>query len=149
MIIVQNLYNSLKTHIRENRLGRIFLSGARYILDGDKDDVQRAYKPDLSYVRTGRISSDFDWSGDFTGAPELAVEIASPGQGIPYFVKRVDRFLDAGVEEIWVIYPSRTELYQYRMDAEVDTRYGVDDTLTTPLFPNLSISMVDLFKTEA
>jgi len=149
VLIMRNLFRILDMYVQSNNLGWVMPDGVRYILDVDKDDIQRAYKPDLSYVRTGRIGADFDWSGDFTGAPELAVEIASPGQGIPYFVKRVDRFLSAGVEEIWVIYPSRKELYQYRIDAEVNSRYGEQDTLTTPLFPNLSISMADLFKTQA
>jgi Uma2 family endonuclease len=149
VLIMRNLYDMLVTYVRSNNLGWVMPDGVRYILDVDKEDIQRAYKPDLSYVRTGRIGADFDWSGDFVGAPDLAVEIASPGQGIPYFVKRVDRFLSAGVEEIWVIYPSRKELYQYRIDAEVESHYGLDGTLTTPLFPNLSISMADLFKTEA
>jgi Uma2 family endonuclease len=149
VLIMQNLYDILVAYIRAYQLGSVFMDGARYILEGDNQDIQRAYKPDLSFVRSGRITADFDWSGDFEGAPDLAVEIASPGQGVPYFVKRVHRFLSAGVEEIWVIYPSRKELYQYRKDADVPRQYGENDTVTTPLFPDLQISVAELFKKEA
>ena len=149
VLIMRNLYELLVAYVRVNNLGWVMPEGVRFILDGDSEDIQRAYKPDLSFLRAGRIPDNFDWSGDFEGAPDLAVEIASPGQGVPYFVKRVHRFLSAGVEEIWVIYPSRKELYQYRKDADVQRQYGENDTVTTPLFPDLQISMAELFKKEA
>jgi Uma2 family endonuclease len=65
-------------------------------------------------VRSGRIAEDFEWSGNFEGAPDLAVEVASPGQSIPYFLRHVERYLQAGVEEVWIIYPPCKEIHQYR-----------------------------------
>ncbi|MDQ7025639.1 MAG: Uma2 family endonuclease [Anaerolineae bacterium] len=149
MLIIRNLYEILVAYVRANNLGWVMPDGVRYILDGDTEDVQRAYKPDLSYLRTGRISDDFDWSGDFDGAPEFAAEVASPGQGIPYFLRRVDRFLEAGVEEVWVIYPSRKEVHQYRMGDDAPLTFKEHDTISTPLFPNLQINVTALFKKEA
>jgi Uma2 family endonuclease len=150
MLIIQNLFRLLDEYIRANDLGYVFIDGGRYILAGKRKGVQRAYQPDLSIMRKGRIPDDFDWQGNFEGAPDLAVEVVSPGQGNPYYLKRISRYFEAGVEEIWLIDPARRELHQYRSDADVSRLYTESDTIEfEKLFPNLSPVMADLFRKPA
>ena len=147
MLVIQNLFRILDEFVRANDLGYVFIDGARYILAGKRKGVQRAYKPDLSFMRKGRLPKDFDWQGDFEGAPDLAVEVVSPGQGNPYYLKRISRYFEAGVEEIWLIDPSRRELHQYRADDDVSRLYSESDTIKfEKLFPNLELVMADLFR---
>lgn len=147
MLIIQNLYDLLKAFVREQELGYVFIDGGRYILAESKDDIQRAYKPDLSFLRSGRLPEDFDWHGDFEGAPDLAVEVISPGQRTPYFVRRIARYLEAGVEEVWLIDPMRLELHQYRADADTPRLYTESDTIVfEKLFPELKLAMSEVFR---
>jgi Uma2 family endonuclease len=149
MLIIQNLFRILDEFVRANDLGYVFIDGGRYILAGKRKGVQRAYQPDLSFMRKGRID-DFDWQGDFEGAPDLAVEVVSPGQGNPYYLKRISRYFEAGVEEIWLIDPARRELHQYRHDDDVSRLYSEADTIKfEKLFPNLELVMADLFRKPA
>lgn len=147
MLIIQNLYDLLKIFVREQELGYVFIDGGRYILAESKVDIQRAYKPDLSFLRAGRFPDDFDWHGDYEGAPDLAAEVISPGQGMPYFVKRIARYLEAGVEEVWLIDPLRLELHQYRVDADAPRLYTEADTIVfEKLFPELRLPMSEVFR---
>ena len=149
ILIMQNLFRLLDAYVRAHQLGDVFMDGARYILAGDNQDIQRAYKPDLSFVRSGRITANFDWSGDFEGAPDLAVEIAEHGQKIPYFLKRICDYFDAGVDDIWVIYPTYKQVYQCHRTSDAPRMYYENDCITTPVFPDLQVNVQALFDTEA
>lgn len=148
LIIIQNLYDTLKPFVAIHKLGTIYMDGVRYILRGTPQDIQRAYKPDFSFLRAGRIPQDFDWMGDFIGAPDLAVEVVSPGQTNPALTNRVSRYLNAGTEEVWLIYQSRKTLWQYRHDTEQPVVINHEEQIVTPLFPDLSIPLKSLFVTQ-
>jgi Uma2 family endonuclease len=149
VIIIQNLYDVFKPFVIVNKLGTIYMDGVRSILEGAaQDDLQRAFKPEYSFLRTGRIPQAFDWMGDFPGAPDLAVEVVSPGQTNPVLLRRVSRYLEAGTEEVWLIYRTRKTLYQYRHDIEAPVVINHEEPIMTPLFPDLSIPLKSLFVTQ-
>jgi Uma2 family endonuclease len=149
LIIMQNLFLLLHPFVRTNKLGSVYMDGVRYILAGTPDDIERARKPDLSFLRAGRIPPDFDWSGDFVGAPDLAVEIISPGQTNTVLLPKISCYLEVGSDEAWLIYPHRKALYQYRRSADEPSIYTGDDVIhTTELFPGLRLVVSDLFATE-
>jgi len=43
--------------------------------------------------------------------------VASPGQTNTVLLPKITRYLEAGSEEAWLIYPLRRALHQYRRDA--------------------------------
>jgi len=43
VVIIQNLFRIFDPFVRVNRLGRVFMDGARYILAGTAEDIERAY----------------------------------------------------------------------------------------------------------
>lgn len=143
--IIQILFLHLHTYLQQHPIGDVFIDGARYILATTEQGIQRAYKPDLSFILKGRITTDFDWRGDFVGAPDLAVEILSPGQTIKSMISKLDRYFEAGTSEAWLIYPDKQTVYQYQADADMPLVYGMGDTLQSTLFPNLKIVLRDIF----
>ncbi len=147
-LIIQNLFRILDHFVRETKAGMVFIDGNRYILEGKNEEVQRAYKPDLSFLRAGRIPADFDWQGDFEGSPDLALEVASPGQTTTILVGKISDYLRSGTEESWLIIPWRKELHQYRRDADAPRIFSEGDTFTPEgLFPGLTIQINTLFET--
>jgi Uma2 family endonuclease len=149
VLIIQNLYDLLRLYVRQHQLGWVLMDGARYILSVSRTKgIQRAYIPDLSFVRAGRIPPDFDWMGDFSGAPDLAVEVVSPGQSNAVVLPKISRYLESGTEEAWVIYQGSRSLWQVRRDAEESVRHTDQGLIETVLFPGLQISLAQLFETD-
>jgi len=143
--IIQILFLHLHAYLQQNPIGDVFIDGARYILFSTQQGIQRAYKPDFSFIRKGRIAPDFNWSGDFIGAPDLAVEILSPGQTIKQMISKLDHYFEAGTSEAWLIYPDKQTVYQYQVDGDMPLVYGTNDALESALFPNLKIILREIF----
>jgi Uma2 family endonuclease len=148
-VIIENAYNYLRPYVLAGKLGSVHTAGLGYILDGTRQRVITRRYPDCSFIRAGRIPADYDWNGDFEGAPDLAVEVASPGQTNATLIAKVAEYLNAGSEEVWVLFPNDRALWRYRADFETPLVYRADETLTTPLFPNLIIPIAALFQTPA
>ncbi len=63
--------------------------------------------PDVGFIRADRLPSldspEYDTLAD--GAPDLAVEVASPNQWRPGLRKKAERYLTAGTRLVWVVWP--------------------------------------------
>jgi Uma2 family endonuclease len=146
LLLIRLLYDLLKPYATEHKLGEVFMDGMRFRLMGTADGVVLARVPDLSFVRSERIPADLDLDDDFPFAPGLAVEVASPGQATATLLKKASQYLDAGTQEVWLLYPKTKQLHRYRHDADAPQVYGMGDTLDAkPLFEGLRISIDDLF----
>jgi len=148
-IVVDNIYDRLKPHAKTNKLGLVHTDGVKYVLLADEHGIQLAYKPDLAFLRKGRIPQGFDlYRQPFPGAPDLAVEVISPGQATADMLDKVVDYLKYGTEEVWVIYPPKRELHRYQRGEEAPEIYTDRQSLQTPLFPGLAIKIADLFVIE-
>jgi Uma2 family endonuclease len=146
LLIMRLLFNTLNPFAIEHKLGEVFMNGVRYRLIGTKDNIVRARQPDLSFVRADRIPADLDLDDDLPLAPDLAVEVASPGQSPARLLKKAAQYLDAGTQEVWILYPRTKRLYRYQQDHDEPQIYGAGDALDgPPLFPGLTISIDALF----
>ncbi|MCA9905767.1 MAG: Uma2 family endonuclease [Anaerolineae bacterium] len=149
VLIIQNLYKLLDAYVSAHHLGIVFIDGVRFLLRGTQEDVARARKPDLAFVRAARIPADLNLNSDFPGAPDLAVEVVSPGQTNAAMLKKIDRYFEAGSEEAWLIYPTQKRLYRYRRDADAPEVYDEDAAMdVAALFPGLMLPMADVFRAE-
>jgi Uma2 family endonuclease len=148
VIVGDNLYDRLKPFARQHDPGLVLTDGLTCVLARDEQNrILRARIPDLAFIRNGRITPALDLTRPFDGAPDLAVEIYSPGNDDEDMLERKDDFLNAGAEEFWVIYPTRRELYRYRAEDRSTVRiYREGDTLdAAPLLPGLVLIVKDIF----
>lgn len=144
-IVIENLKDILKPYVRANGLGVVLGDGLTYILREDAFGIETTRLPDLSFLRRGRITPQADLTKPFSGAPDLAVEVTSPGQTVDTLQARIDDYLSSGSEQVWVIYVASRTVYQYTGPRTV-TIYRDDDTLTADtLFPGLKIPVAALF----
>jgi hypothetical protein len=105
-IIIDNLVLIAKPFVNSHKLGLFHGDGVKYVLFVNEDGIQIAYKPDLGFLRKGRVPVGFDfYRQPFPGAPDLAVEVVSAGQGTPEMLDKVASYLKYGTQEVWVIYP--------------------------------------------
>ncbi len=59
--------------------------------------------PDIVYVSYERLSADWRLDEACPVAPELAIEILSPGQTLNEFAAKAADYLDAGLSQVWVV----------------------------------------------
>ncbi|MEL6151749.1 MAG: Uma2 family endonuclease [Chloroflexota bacterium] len=144
--IAGNIYALLRQHVKENDLGYVCTDGLEYILEIVQGNVQQSRLPDASFISTGNMPEDFDISRPFIGAPDIAVEVVSPGNTAKDIADRVDDFLSAGTREVWVVYPTRRELYLYQKDKQDVVRiFRADDNLQSGVLPALKLKIGDIF----
>ena len=83
------------------------------------------------------------------GAPDLVVEILSPGNSAKEMKIKKLLYEENGVREYWIIDPEHATAFQFHLtEAEVyspATIYVSDETLTSVIFPTLAIPLAEVF----
>ena len=147
-VIVGNLYFVLRGYLETNQLGQVFMAPLDVVFS-DFDVVE----PDLLFVAAAR-RREILTQQNVRGAPDLAIEIGSPG------TRRRDETIKRrlyerdGVVEYWIVDPDLEVVRIYRRD---DTGYGrprelsrqAGDVLQSPLFPDLSLPLDVIFRVPA
>jgi Uma2 family endonuclease len=145
--IAHDLFRSLDRFLEENQLGRAWLE-APYLLEADDrgDWVRGARTPDLSFIARERVEAHDAQYGDVEGpyrlAPDLAVEIVSPGDSYSTVMQKVADYLRYGVRLVWVIDP-QTRAVRIHTQEDPDGRTLSDtDTLSgEPVLAGWSMSI--------
>ena len=78
--------------------------------------------------------------------PDIAVEIISPSEAAIHVERKTRVYLGHGVAEVWCIYPEDHRIYVYTKNAI--RMLKDDDVLTTPLLPEWSVAVRDLFPAQ-
>jgi Uma2 family endonuclease len=116
------------------------------VIFADDDDVV----PDVIWINRERLLASLDKAGHLHTAPELAIEVLSPGKENERRDREAKRDLYArrGVEEYWIVdwLQHQIEIYrrEQRMLSQVTTLYH-HDQLTSPLLPGFSCLVANLF----
>ena len=72
--VIVNLTAPLAVYVKANNLGVLFGAETGFTLERNPDTV---LAPDIAFIRRGRIGTLS--KGYYEGAPDLAVEVVSPG----------------------------------------------------------------------
>jgi Uma2 family endonuclease len=78
-----------------------------------------------------------------TVAPDIVVEVISPSENAWKVDRKVQVYLQFGVQEVWTIYPQDQRLYSFT--AAKVLLLQSHDTLQTPLLPGWSVTVAQLF----
>ncbi len=141
--IVVELTSWIAPFVRRHRLGRLFVAPVDVLL-GEHDVVQ----PDLLFVSQAR--SRILTETNVHGAPDLVIEVLSPSTRRVDEGLKLERYGVLGVQEYWMIDPSRSAAQIFRRTGErlqtvADLTAADEDRLTSPLFPGLEIPLAEIF----
>ena len=116
------------------------------LVAAEDDDVI----PDLIWISLERLAAVVDHAGHLTAAPELVVEVLSPGRENERRDRELKLALYArrGASEYWIVDWRRRTVDVYRRDGDrlkpIATLTG-EDSLTSPLLPGFSCPLADLW----
>jgi Uma2 family endonuclease len=90
--------------VRQNHRGHVFGPDASYrCFPANPGKVRR---PDVSFIAPGRLPFERAPRGHCLIAPDLAVEVLSPGDHAYDVGEKIAEYLAAGVKLIWVVHPA-------------------------------------------
>jgi Uma2 family endonuclease len=142
-LILDNLYYMLAHHVRDAGLGRIIAAPVDVRLS-HHDVVQ----PDLIFIRRERMTIIGDVAID--GAPDLVVEILSPGTRARDLSVKRDLYARAGVREYWVIDPPARTIEMFALEAGTFAVVPSDaaGVARSALLPGLTLDPEVVFKLD-
>jgi Uma2 family endonuclease len=106
----------------------------------------RVVTPDVLFIANKSLPLRTSPQGYLETIPELVVEIRSKNDSLKYVQRKVQHYLKAGVEVVWVADPSAMTVTTYTTAGE-PVVYGENDTLQLPgLIPGFSMAVADVFR---
>jgi Uma2 family endonuclease len=130
------LIELLRPVVRRANLGKVY-SEQEYDFNGN------AHGPDVSFFGPAKLPLLDLEKRVQRFVPDLAIEIASPSDSYEGLLYKKNRYLNAGVSEVWLISPAQREITTWAPGAR--TLRG-PDVLSTPLIPGFSITVEELFR---
>jgi Uma2 family endonuclease len=118
------------------------------LLFGESEDVA----PDLVWISSERLATALEPDGKFHSAPELVIEVLSPGSANERRDREVKLKLYSrrGVHEYWIVDWRQRQVEVYRREQAalhlVETLYE-QDALRSPLLPGFTHRVAELFGT--
>jgi len=110
--VTMNLALRLGNHVEREGAGQVFAAETGFTLARGPDTVRA---PDIAFVRRERLPKPIP-VGFPEFAPDLVVEVLSPGDRPGEVLAKVGDWLDAGARLVWVIDPERRIARVYRQD---------------------------------
>jgi Uma2 family endonuclease len=123
--VVFNFSLLIGQHIKSNDLGQGFGAETGFKIASDPDTVRAA---DVAFVRRERIPEAGIPRNFWELAPDLVVEVVSPGDTYSEVLEKVEDWLDAGVRAAWVVDSKRRSITVYRSMSDA-TRLSEGDEL--------------------
>ncbi|MFD0675961.1 MULTISPECIES: Uma2 family endonuclease [unclassified Paenibacillus] len=138
--VVVNVMTILNNYVRSNKLGKVFGSNTAAYLHADV--TRKDFRlPDISYVSTDRL--DIVQAKGIFGAPDLIVEIVSPGKKNAErdLVEKFQLYEQFGVREYWIVKPfvEKVELFYL-----TDNKY--ERVEQSHLFPSIELAHEEIFE---
>ena len=99
--------------VRRRRAGYVFTADCGY--ECFPDDPKKVRKPDVSFVRHGRLPNDRPPRGYIKLSPDLAIEVLSPGDTAYEVDEKLREYQAAGVPLIWVVNPTTRTVRIHRL----------------------------------
>jgi Uma2 family endonuclease len=121
--------------------GTVIIGDAGYTLERRPDTVRA---PDVAYVAAERlVGVDDDTFAPL--APDLVIEVWSPGNRGPAVLSKVQQFLRAGTPLVWVIHPRRRTAHVYRSDGSEQLLGDGASLFGESVLPEFTLPLATLF----
>jgi Uma2 family endonuclease len=140
--VTMRLSSPLALHVDEHGLGAVYAAETGFLLARDPDTVRA---PDIAFVRSDRLATAPSGRGYFPGAPDLAVEVISPGDTYSEVEAKVEEWLNAGTQMVVVVNPRNRTLKVHRSRTEIAVLTDADTFDGGDVVPGLRLAVSRVF----
>jgi Uma2 family endonuclease len=141
-VIVVNVTLLLGQYVKANNLGACGGAETGFKIALDPDTVRA---PDLSFVSRERLPEGDASKKFLSGAPDLAVEVLSPGDTYSEVNEKVEDWLGAGSRAVWIIDPRRRNVSVYRSMTDVTLLSEGDELDGGEVVPGFRCKVAEIF----
>ena len=146
--IIGNVMDSLKDYEKSSDAGKPILPPFDLLIR--RNPSLQIRQPDASFITHARLeqSGGPPKVGPLEVGPELVVEIVTDSETQRILNSKLADYIEIGVNECWVVRPeARTiEIMRLTPNGSQSVRiYDDTETLTSVVFPNLSVPVADVF----
>ncbi len=127
----------LFTHVSENDLGEVYVEAGFQV-------GERGMKPDVAFISTTRLPEDESKGSPIP--PDFAVEVLSPTDIYWRVAEKVQAYLEAGTQMVWVVESVMKTVTVYRSATDIKV-LTINDTLTgEDVVPGFACQVTQLFE---
>jgi Uma2 family endonuclease len=139
--ITGRILMALSVHADKNSAGLVFGDGATY--QCFLNDPEMVRKPNVSFIRAGRLPTNQFEHGHCRIAPDLAVEVVSPNELHIDLMRKLEDYFSAGVPLIWVVEPKQRLVTVYEQGGKSIRQVREGEELTArEILPGFRLSRV-------
>ncbi len=135
--------SQLETYASRHRLGLVFAAETGFTLSRNPDTV---LAPDVSFVSHNRLPAGDLPAGFLEMAPDLAVEVKSPGDTNREIRDKADAWLAAGTSAVWVLDPGDRTVTIHEPGRAPLVITESESLSGGVLLPGFQVSVRDLFE---
>ena len=141
-ICAAEIGSRLNVHVRTHQLGYVCGAETGFKIAQNPDTVRA---PDAAFVRQASIERQGIVKGYWEGAPDLAIEVISPGDTYAEVAEKVEEWLAAGCAMVWVINPRRETVEVYRSNEDFTVLRGTDTLEGGDVVEGFQCQVQDIF----
>ena len=140
--IVVNITTPLDQHVRANGLGAVYAAETGFKIAADPDLVRA---PDAAFICRERLEEVEEVEGYWPGAPDLTVEVVSPGDIYADVEEKVFDWLEAGTRMVVVVNSRKHIATVYRSLSDIVVLTENDALDGGEVVPGWILPVRDLF----
>ena len=140
--VIMSLAAPLAQYVKAHDLGFVFAAETGYKLASNPDTV---LAPDIAFLRRERVEPTGLLKGYRENAPDLAVEVMSPGDTVREVTEKAGKWLAAGALMVWVVNPKKRTVTVYRAPGEVTTLDEKDHLDGGEVVPGFRCKVSEIF----
>jgi Uma2 family endonuclease len=132
----------LDVHVSRTGCGVVAGAETGFVLSRDPDTVRA---PDAAFVSRERYEATGDTERFWPGAPDLAVEVVSPGDSFREVQEKAREWVAAGCAAVLVLDPDERTATVYRAGGDSHIYAGEETVDLSDAVPGFSLAVGELF----
>jgi Uma2 family endonuclease len=132
----------LKGHVLTHKLGKVLAAETGFKLASDPDTV---LAPDAAFIRQEEIDRVGRTRKFWPGAPDLAVEVMSPGDSVRKTDEKARTWLSFGARMVWTVNPGKRTISVYRPGEDVSVLTEADALDGQTVVPGFRCDVKEIF----
>ena len=127
----------LFTYVSENQLGDVYVEAGFQVGD-------RGMKPDVAFISTARLPEDESKGSPIP--PDFAAEVVSPTDVQWRVTEKVQAYLEAGTQMVWVVESVMRTVTVYRSKTDIKVFTDADTLTGEDVVPGFSCRVAQFFE---